>query len=115
MRFPAQAGARDAVAALEAAPEALGTEICARGGLLLIPGMQEISDEPELLLRLSKRLGPEVDYRRNDNRNLLHSGTWYDADAHIRIMWRTTVRGNPDPAYAGERCTWVPDVDFKPS
>ena len=328
MRFPAQAGARDAVAALEAAPEALGTEICARGGLLLIPGMQEISDEPELLLRLSKLLGPEVeDYRRSysfedrkwlfnyhatvpeiiqvtnmppirtqpsprpdppltedgllpvqhphrtgwhtdqsfrrpppdyslfyarqpvpqgqgqtlfadatsahaelpeamkvrleelegvhvlpgtgrsdkavcageeprplaahqrsqlqplvrshpvtgkkslylcdggqmdfvsgpiagmqpgpdgdgaallyelihhltqrrftyvhewtagdliiyDNRNLLHSGTWYDADAHIRIMWRTTVRGNPDPAYAGERYSWVPDVDFKPS
>ena len=50
-----------------------------------------------------------------DNRNLLHSGTWYDADAHIRIMWRTTVRGNPDPTYAGETCSWVPAEDFRPS
>ena len=50
-----------------------------------------------------------------DNRNLLHSGTWYDADAHIRIMWRTTVRGNADPTYAGETHSWVPAADFKPS
>ncbi len=50
-----------------------------------------------------------------DNRNLLHAGTWYDVDAHIRIMWRTTVRGNPDPAYAGETHSWVPAGDFKPS
>ena len=328
MRFPAPAGAREAVAALEAAPETLGAEICARGGLLLIPGMHGISDAPELLLRLSKLLGPEVeDYRNSyafvnrrmlfdyhdavpeiiqitnmppigtqpfprpdppltedgripvqhphrrgwhtdqsfrrpppdyslfyakqpvprgqgqtlfadatrayaelpgatkariedlegvhvlpgmgrsdeavrqgeapkplaahqqpqrqplvrvhpvtgakslylcgggqmdfvtgpiagmepgpdgagaallfellhhltarrftythewtegdlvvyDNRNLLHSGTWYDADAHIRIMWRTTVRGNPDPTYAGEPHSWVPAEDFEPS
>ena len=50
-----------------------------------------------------------------DNRNLLHAGTWYDADAHIRIMWRTTVRGNPDPTYAGEFCSWIPAEDFEPS
>ena len=50
-----------------------------------------------------------------DNRNLLHSGTWYDVDAYIRIMWRTTVRGNPDPAYAGETHSWVPAEDFEPS
>ena len=47
--------------------------------------------------------------------NLPCSGTWYDVDAHIRIMWRTTVRGNPDPAYAGETHSWVPAKDFKPS
>ena len=328
MRFPALPGARDAVAALEDAPETLGAEICARGGLLLLPEMHGISDEPELLLRLSELLGPEVeDYRNSyafvnrrnlfdfhdtvpeiiqitnmppigtqpsplpdppltedgripvqhphrtgwhtdqsfrrpppdyslfyakqpvprgqgetlfadstrayaalpdamkarieglegihvlpgmgrsdkavregeapkplaahqqpqrqplvrvhpvtgakslylcgggqmdfvtgpiagmepgpdgagaallfellhhlterrftythewtegdlviyDNRNLLHSGTWYDADAHIRIMWRTTVRGNPDPTYAGESYSWIPAEDFKPS
>ena len=50
-----------------------------------------------------------------DNRNLLHSGTWYDAERHIRIMWRTTVRGNPDPAYAGETNSWVPEEGFKGS
>ena len=65
MRFPALSGAGEAVASLEAAPETLGTEICARGGLLLLPAMHEISDEPELLLRLSKLLGPEVEDYRN--------------------------------------------------
>ena len=328
MRFPALSGAREAVAALEAEPETLGAEICTRGGFLLIPEMHQISDDPELLLRLSRLLGPEVeDYRNSyafvnrrnlfnfhdtfpeiiqitnmppigtqpsplpdppltedgripvqhphrtgwhtdqsfrrpppdfslfyakqpvpqgqgqtlfadstrayaelpdamkarievlegihvlpgmgrsdkavregeapkplaahqqpqhqplvrvhpvtgtkslymcgggqmdfvtgpiagmepgpdgdgaallyellhhltqrrftythewtegdlviyDNRNLLHAGTWYDVDAHIRIMWRTTVRGNPDPAYAGETHSWVPAGDFKPS
>ena len=50
-----------------------------------------------------------------DNRNLLHSGTWYDAERQVRIMWRTTVRGNPDPAYEGEACSWVPGEDFEAS
>ena len=328
MRFPALSGAREAVAALEAEPATLGTAICDRGGLLLLPGMHGISEEPELLLRLSRLLGPEVeDYRNSysfedrsflfnyhdtvpeiiqitnlppistqpsplpdppltedgllpvqfphrkgwhtdqsfrrpppdfslfyarqpvpqgegqtlfadasaayealpeetkaridalegvhvlpatgradyeirrgdtprplaahqqpqrqplvrthpvtggkslyfcdsgqmdflvgpiagmetgpdgegakllrmlaahatqrrftythewtegdliiyDNRNLLHSGTWYDAERHIRIMWRTTVRGNPDPAYAGETYSWVPEEGFEAS
>ena len=328
MRFPALSGAREAVAALEASPGALGDAICARGGLLLLPGMNGISEEPELLLRLSRLLGPEVeDYRKSysfedrkwlfnyhdavpeiiqitnlppirtqpsplpdppltedgllpvqyphrtgwhtdqsfrrpppdfslfyakqpvpqgqgqtlfadatsayealpdsmkaridalegihvlpgtgradyeirrgdtprpladhqqsqrqplvrthpvtggrslyfcdggqmdfitgpiagmepgadgeggkllrrlaghatqrrftythewtegdliiyDNRNLLHAGTWYDAERHIRVMWRTTVRGNPDPAYEGETYSWVPEEDFEPS
>ena len=65
MRFPALSGAREVVAALEAEPETLGVEICARGGLFLVPDMHEISDEPELLLRLSKLLGPEVEDYRN--------------------------------------------------
>ena len=30
-----------------------------------------------------------------DNRNLLHSATWYDSASHTRLMWRTTVSGNP--------------------
>ena len=328
MQFPASSGAREAVAALEAEPETLGAAICDRGGLLLMPGMLEISEEPELLLRLSRVLGPEVeDYRNSysfedrkrlfnyhdtvpeiiqitnlppirtqpsplpdppltedgllpvqfphrtgwhtdqsfrrpppdfslfyarqpvpqgegqtlfadatgayealpdamkktidalegvhvlpgtgradyeirrgeaprplarhqkpqrqplvrvhpvtggkslyfcdsgqmdfligpiagmepgpegegarllrqlaahatqrrftythewsegdliiyDNRNLLHAGTWYDAERHIRVMWRTTVRGNPDPAYEGETYSWVPEEDFEPS
>ena len=64
MRFPALSGAREGVAALEDAPGTLGAAVCERGGLLLLPGMDDISDEPELLLRLSKLLGPEV--ARND-------------------------------------------------
>ena len=43
-----------------------------------------------------------------DNRCLIHSATWFDAQAHQRRMWRTTVRGNPGPLYDGERPSWVP-------
>ena len=43
-----------------------------------------------------------------DNRNLLHAPTWYDAENYTRIMWRTTVRGNAGPEYAGERPSWIP-------
>ena len=43
-----------------------------------------------------------------DNRNLLHCATWYDADSYSRLMWRTTVMGNPGHEYAGERKSWTP-------
>jgi len=43
-----------------------------------------------------------------DNRNLLHCATWYDATHYTRLMWRTTVMGNPGDEYAGEEKTWIP-------
>ncbi|MGD8838224.1 MAG: TauD/TfdA family dioxygenase [Gammaproteobacteria bacterium] len=43
-----------------------------------------------------------------DNRNLLHCATWYDADRYTRLMWRTTVMGNPGDEYAGEGKSWIP-------
>ena len=43
-----------------------------------------------------------------DNRNLLHCATWYDADSYSRLMWRTTVMGNPGHEYAGEKKSWIP-------
>lgn len=43
-----------------------------------------------------------------DNRNLLHCATWYDALRYTRLMWRTTVMGNPGSEYAGEHKTWIP-------
>ncbi len=43
-----------------------------------------------------------------DNRSLVHAATWYDAAAQKRLMWRTTVRGNPGPEYAGEQKSWIP-------
>ena len=43
-----------------------------------------------------------------DNRNLLHCATWYDAERYTRLMWRTTVMGNPGEEYAGEEKTWIP-------
>ena len=30
-----------------------------------------------------------------DNRCVLHCATWFDAAANGRVMWRTTVFGNP--------------------
>ena len=43
-----------------------------------------------------------------DNRCLLHCATWYDDQAFDRLMWRTTVHGNPGPEYAGETKSWIP-------
>jgi taurine dioxygenase len=43
-----------------------------------------------------------------DNRCTIHAATWFDADKHDRVMWRTTVRGNPGTEYAGEAPSWVP-------
>jgi taurine dioxygenase len=42
-----------------------------------------------------------------DNRTLIHAATWFDAAAHQRVMWRTTVAGNPGAEYAGERKSWL--------
>jgi taurine dioxygenase len=42
-----------------------------------------------------------------DNRCLVHAATWFDADKESRVMWRTTVSGNPGAVYAGERKSWL--------
>ena len=44
----------------------------------------------------------------HDNRNMMHTPTWYDAERFSRTLWRTTVRGNPDPTYDGEAPSWHP-------
>jgi len=43
-----------------------------------------------------------------DNRCTVHAATWFDAEREPRIMWRTTVSGNPGPRYADERPSWIP-------
>ena len=43
-----------------------------------------------------------------DNRCLVHAATWYDSEREGRMMWRTTVHGNPGQAYAGEAKSWLP-------
>jgi taurine dioxygenase len=70
-----------------------------------------------LLYRLMHHFtGPEFTYAHHwnkgdlviyDNRSLIHSATWYDAENHERIMWRTTVHGNPGPLYDGEAKSWI--------
>jgi len=42
-----------------------------------------------------------------DNRCTVHAATWFDAAKEQRVMWRTTVSGNPGAAYAGERKSWL--------
>lgn len=42
-----------------------------------------------------------------DNRCTVHAATWFDAANQERVMWRTTVSGNPGLAYAGERKSWL--------
>ncbi|WP_282607691.1 TauD/TfdA family dioxygenase [Pelagibius sp. Alg239-R121] len=48
-----------------------------------------------------------------DNRSLLHAATWYDADCYPRLMWRTTVMGNPGTEYAGEAKSWIPPEGYR--
>ena len=45
-----------------------------------------------------------------DNRCLVHAATWFDGDREGRLMWRTTVHGNPGAYYAGEKKSWIPTV-----
>ena len=42
-----------------------------------------------------------------DNRCTVHAATWFDAAHERRIMWRTTVSGNPGPAYANQPKSWL--------
>lgn len=58
--------------------------------------------------RVYAHLWREGDLVIHDNRNMLHAPTWYDAVQYPRTMWRTTVSGAFDPAYAGERPSWTP-------
>lgn len=43
-----------------------------------------------------------------DNRCLVHAATWFDGVREGRLMWRTTVHGNPGAHYAGEIKSWIP-------
>lgn len=43
-----------------------------------------------------------------DNRCLIHAATWFDGEKEGRLMWRTTVHGNPGVYYAGEPKSWIP-------
>lgn len=45
----------------------------------------------------------------HDNRNTIHTATWFDGAGHGRIMWRTTVFGNPGDEYEGDPRSWKPE------
>ena len=74
------------------------------GARLLYDLMQHYT-RPEFVYVHEWEAGDLIVY---DNRCTIHSATWFDADKHERIMWRTTVRGNPGAEYAGEAPSWLP-------
>ena len=50
----------------------------------------------------------EGDLVIHDNRTMLHTPTWYDSAKYPRVMWRTTVTGNPGVEYADLSKSWIP-------
>ena len=58
------------VAAAESDPKALPAALAEAKGLLLIQGMKGISADPDLLIRLSRVFGPEVEDYRHTLTNL---------------------------------------------
>ena len=68
-------GAQALAEAMEAEPDALPKAIADFNGLLLVQGLNEINDDPTLLVRLSRVFGPEVeDYRHTlTNRSSIHT------------------------------------------
>ena len=49
-----------------------------------------------------------------DNRCLLHAATWYDATKFTRVLWRTTVMGNPGKEYDGDSKSWISTQGYRP-
>jgi taurine dioxygenase len=76
------------------------------GGRLLDELMAHLT-RPEFIYVHEWSLGDLVVW---DNRCLVHAATWFDADNEKRLMWRTTVHGNPGALYAGEQKSWMPRV-----
>jgi taurine dioxygenase len=61
LNFPAGSEAKTVVDALEEQPQILPQALYEAGGLLLLPQMEAISEQPQLLLRLSRLFGSEVE------------------------------------------------------
>ena len=74
-------------------------------GAKLVYTLMRHATAPEFVYTHEWQAGDLVIY---DNRCTLHCATWFDADNHSRLMWRTTTWGNPGPEYAGERKSWRP-------
>jgi taurine dioxygenase len=73
------------------------------GGALVLELMSHLT-RPEFIYVHEWTLGDLVVW---DNRCLVHAATWFDAEREARVMWRTTVSGNPGAVYAGEKKSWI--------
>jgi taurine dioxygenase len=94
LTLPAAPGAAAMIAAAEADPAALPRALAQASGLLLLPGMGAMADDPELLLRLSRIFGPEVEnYRENlTPLNMVHPEV-----AEIFVVSNTPPVSRPPP------------------
>ena len=74
LRLAGQPGAEALVLAAEANPAALPHALGQCHGLLCLPGMEAMADDPDLLLRLSRIFGPEVEDYQNTGmaKNMIH-------------------------------------------
>ena len=83
----------------------LGMEPGPRGaGAALLDELMAHLTQPELVHVHEWTKGDLVVW---DNRCTVHAATWFDAAKEARVMWRTTVSGNPGAAYAGEAKSWL--------
>ena len=82
----------------------------ADGALLLYELMTHMT-QPEFTYAHDWEPGDLVIY---DNRCLIHCATWYDAEKFERVMWRTTVMGNPGLEYADQPKSWLPPAGVDP-
>jgi taurine dioxygenase len=73
------------------------------GAELMLTLMSHIT-RPEFIYVHEWTLGDLIVW---DNRCLVHAATWFDAETEGRLMWRTTVSGNPGAIYAGEKKSWL--------
>ena len=87
------------IEALEAVPELLATVLGEAGGLLVMTGMQGISRDPQLMVRLSQLLGPEVeDYRETlTPLNMIHQQVPQDLIVSNRAPVNLPPPPRPDP------------------
>lgn len=84
----------------------IGMEPGPRGeGAALLDELMAHYTRPEFVYAHEWTVGDLVVW---DNRCLVHAATWYDGDTEQRMMWRTTVRGNPGAIYEGEARSWMP-------
>ena len=95
--MPPAGGALALIETAEQTPEALPRALADSQGLLLIPGMDAMADRPDLLVRLSRLFGPEVeDYRENlTPRNMVHETT-----PEIFLVSNTPPASRPPPIQA---------------
>ena len=87
-------GAQAFIAAAEAEPDALPTALADCGGLLLVPGMQAMADAPDLLVRLSRNFGAEVEDYRETGTPLT---AIHDTTPEILLVSNTPPCSRPPP------------------